>query len=73
MDGDHLTLAVPGYGPFVTFDRNAPAQARPAAKPVAHAGPRLNRFVCAGCGFINFPGVPECKKCRAPLAQTVAA
>lgn len=77
LDGDHLTLAVPGYGQFVVFDRNAPAQQRPAPSPAArhaaHAGPRLNRSVCAGCGFINFPGVAECKKCRAPLAQTVAA
>ena len=74
LDGDHLTLAVPNYGQLVIFDRNAPAaQARPAARPVSNAGPRLNRSVCAGCGFINFPGVAECKKCRAPLAQTVAA
>jgi hypothetical protein len=73
LDGDHLTLAVPNYGQFVVFDRNAPAPARPAARPAAHAGPRLNRSVCAGCGFINFPGVAECKKCRAPLAQAAAA
>jgi ribosomal protein L40E len=74
LDGDHLTLSVPGYGQFVIFDRAAAVgQARPAARPVAHAGPRLNRSVCEGCGFINFPGVPECKKCRAPLAQTAAA
>lgn len=73
LDGDHLTLAVPGYGQLVIFDRHAPAPARPAARPAAQSGPRLNRSVCGGCGFINFPGVPECKKCRAPLAQTVAA
>ena len=72
LDGDHLTLAVPGYGQFVVFDRAA-ASARPAARPAAHAGPRLNRSVCAGCGFINFPGVAECKMCRAPLGRTAAA
>jgi hypothetical protein len=73
LDGDHLTLAVPGYGEFVVFDRTAAAKAPPAAKPRAPEAPRLNRSVCAGCGFINFPGVAECKKCRAPLGQTVAA
>lgn len=68
VDGDHLTLAVPGYGQFVVFDRAA-SSAKPAARPAAPAGPRLNRSVCAGCGFINFPGVAECKKCYAPLGQ----
>ena len=72
VDNDHLILSVPGYGEFVLFERT-PSGVRRDAKPRAAQAPRLNRSVCAGCGFINFPGVAECKKCRSPLGQTVAA
>jgi hypothetical protein len=72
VDKNNVVLFVPGYGEFVLFERDASASRR-GAKPRAAAAPMLNRSVCAGCGFINFPGVPECKKCRAPLGHSAAA
>jgi hypothetical protein len=72
VDKNNVILFVPDYGEFVLFERD-PSASRRGAKPRAAGAPMLNRSVCAGCGFINFPGTPECKKCRAPLAQTAAA
>ena len=71
MGNDHLVLAVPGYGEFVLFERE-PKAGRPVRRQTAPAAPKLNRSICEGCGFINFPGVAECKKCRVPLGQTAA-
>ena len=71
LDNKHLVLDVPGYGELTLFGGGAAnvGQARSAAAPAA---PGLNRSVCGGCGFINFPNVLECKKCRAPLGQAAA-
>lgn len=73
VDKNNVVLFVPDYGEFVLFERDPSSAPRRGAKPRAAQAPMLNRSVCAGCGFINFPGAPECKKCRAPLTQTVAA
>ena len=72
VDNDHLVLDVPGYGELVLFERE-PKAGRAARRQAAPTQtPKLNRSICEGCGFINFPGVAECKKCRAPLGQTAA-
>jgi ribosomal protein L40E len=69
-----LVISVPGYGPLTLLgqDPKTPQRAAPAPRPRQDAGPRLNRSVCAGCGFINFAGAVECKKCRAPLGHAAA-
>lgn len=72
-DRKNLILFVPNYGEFVLFERDPSSASRSGAKPRAAQAQMLNRSVCAGCGFINFPGAAECKKCRAPLTQTAAA
>ena len=71
MDNKQLVLDVPGYGELALLEPEPEAggQARRRSAPAA---PKLNRSVCDGCGFINFPNVLECKKCRAPLGQTAA-
>jgi ribosomal protein L40E len=72
IGNDHLVLDVPGYGEFVLLE-SEPEAGRPPRRQAAPAQtPKLNRSVCEGCGFINFPGVAECKKCRAPLGRTAA-
>ena len=73
VDYHHLVIHVPGCGDFDLLDDTRRPERRyyaspydapqhQAPKPRAHAGPGLNRSVCEGCGFINFPGVAECKK-----------
>ena len=68
---DALVLEVPGYGRLALYGQDPRADRRSATQR-QEAAPKLNRSVCDGCGFINFPGVAECKKCRAPLGQTVS-
>ncbi len=69
---DNLIFSVPDYGPFVFFEREQGGAAARPRRQAAPAGPKLNRSVCDGCGFINFPNVLECKKCRAPLGRVAA-
>jgi hypothetical protein len=66
---DLLVIDVPGHGHLTLYERGA---APPAATRREDAGPRLNRTVCGGCGFINFAHAVECKKCRAPLGEAAA-
>ena len=70
---DTLVIDVPGYGhlTLATPEQAPGAQAAAAPRPQKAPGPRLNRSLCPGCGFINFAGAAECKKCRAPLMQGV--
>jgi hypothetical protein len=67
---DTLVIDVPGYGHLTLASPELTQSAPPT--PRKDAGPRLNRSVCGGCGFINFAGAVECRKCRAPLGQTAA-
>jgi hypothetical protein len=67
---DALVLEVPGYGRLALYGQDPKADRR-ATTQRQEAAPKLNRSVCEGCGFINFPNVLECKKCHAPLGQTV--
>lgn len=71
IGNDHLALAIPDYGEFVLLEPEHKAGRQPRRQK-APAAPNLNRSVCDGCGFINFPNVLECKKCHAPLGQAVA-
>lgn len=75
---DTLVINVPGHGHLTLVGQDPTRRARPAAEPRREqapprrqepAGPRLNRSVCDGCGFINFASAFECKKCRAPLGH----
>ena len=70
LTGDTLVIDVPGHGRLTLA---SPEDARAAAPPARRdAAPPLNRSVCGGCGFINFAGTAECKKCRAPLGHYAA-
>jgi hypothetical protein len=70
---DTLVIDVPGYGNLTLASPEPAQRAQPAApQPRKDAGQQLNRSVCGGCGFINFAGAAECKKCRAPLGDYVA-
>lgn len=71
VDKHHLVLSVPDYGEFVLFEDEDEA-GRQTRRSAAKDEPKLNRSVCEGCGFINFPNVFECKKCNAPLGQPTA-
>ncbi|HEX8115751.1 MAG TPA: hypothetical protein VF521_00640, partial [Pyrinomonadaceae bacterium] len=72
VDKNQLVLDVPGYGALVLFEREPKAGRQPRRQAAPAAGPKLNRSVCDGCGFINFPNVLECKKCQAPLGRVAA-
>ena len=75
VNKNELALNVPSYGELILFERE-PAAGRPAhrqAPKPAQPAPNLKRSICRDCGFINFASAVECKKCRAPLGQAVAA
>ena len=68
-----LVIDVPGHGHVALVGEDpAPRRQAPPRPRREDAGPRLNRSVCDGCGFINFPNVAECKKCHAPLGRAEA-
>ncbi|HVF68473.1 MAG TPA: hypothetical protein VM914_12465 [Pyrinomonadaceae bacterium] len=71
-DRKNLILFIPNYGEFVLFKREKSSGGRGPGRRAAETL-TLNRSVCGGCGFINFAGAGECKKCASPLGQTAAA
>lgn len=71
MDNERLALNVPGYGEFVLVEPKPKTGREPRRQAAPAQTPKLNRSVCEGCGFINFPNVLECKKCHAPLGAGV--
>lgn len=68
LNNDRLILSVPRFGDLTVFD-NSPATYR-RTQPKKAATPQLNRSVCDLCGFINFAGMTECRKCRAPIGSS---
>ncbi len=71
MDNERLAFNVPGYGVFVLVEPKPKTGREPRRQAAPAQTPKLNRSVCEGCGFINFPNVLECKKCHAPLGAGV--
>ncbi|HEX8723569.1 MAG TPA: hypothetical protein VF736_23335 [Pyrinomonadaceae bacterium] len=71
LSQDTLVLDVPGRG-HLTLASPEVAARTAAPQPRGDSGPRLKRSLCPDCGFINFAGAVECKKCRAALTRGVA-
>ena len=71
-DRNNLILFIPDYGEFRLYESEKSSGWR-GSKQRAPETATLNRSVCGGCGFINFSGATECKKCQTPLRRTAAA
>lgn len=71
-DKKNLILFIPNYGEFRLYESEKSSGWR-GSKQRAPETLTLNRSVCGGCGFINFAGATQCKKCETPLSRTAAA
>lgn len=72
-DRNNLILFIPDYGELRLYEREKSSGWRGSKRRAPETTLTLKRSVCDGCGFINFSGASECKKCQTPLNRTAAA